>query len=131
MIINKFLPIKSIINTLYDLSNILKTSNCIRFNRWIIYDINTFNINDNVILCTNTGKYIINLPILPNIYEYNYIYPLNDNFYIKNQQNIHINNWYLRKYDNIYALITDKSLQQFNIQLHNFSQTLYQLFQSF
>lgn len=112
--INQFIKINSVINTLYDLNQVLKKSEKYQFVQWII------NNEKYVVLYTNIGKFLINLPVIQNIKEYNIIFFLNENYYIKRQYNNYLDKWFLCN-NQVYSLISNDNLDSFLNQLEQYS----------
>lgn len=119
--INQFIKINSVINTLYDLNQVLKKSEKYQFVQWII------NNKKYVVLYTNIGKFLINLPIIQNIKEYNIIFLLNENYYIKYQYNSYLDKWFLCN-NQVYSLISNDNLDNFLNQLEQYSIKIYNEF---
>lgn len=119
--INQFIKINSVINTLYDLNQILKKSEKYQFVQWII------NNEKYVVLYTNIGKFLINLPVIQNIKEYNIIFLLNENYYIKHQYNSYLDKWFLCN-NQVYSLISNDNLDNFLNQLEQYSIKIYNEF---
>lgn len=119
--INQFIKINSIINTLYDLNQVLKKSEKYQFVQWII------NNEKYVVLYTNIGKFLINLSVIQNIKEYNIIFLLNENYYIKHQYNSYLDKWFLCN-NQVYSLISNDNLDSFLNQLEQYSIKIYNEF---
>ena len=119
--INQFIKINSVINTLYDLNQVLKKSEKYQFVQWII------NNEKYVVLYTNIGKFLINLPVIQNIKEYNIIFLLNENYYIKHQYNNYLDKWFLCN-NQVYSLISNDNLDSFLNQLEQYSIKIYNEF---
>lgn len=119
--INRFIKINSVINTLFDLRQILLYSERYQFVQWNI------NNKEYIVLYTNIGKFLINLPIIQNIKEYNIIFMFNNNYYIKHRYNTYLNKWFLHN-NQKYALISNHNLNDFLNQLENYSTKIYNEF---
>lgn len=119
--INRFIKINSVINTLFDLRQILLYSERYQFVQWNI------NNEEYIVLYTNIGKFLINLPVVQNIKEYNIIFIVNNDYYIKYRYNTYLNKWFLHN-NQKYALISNNDFNDFLNQLENYSTKIYHEF---